>query len=31
LISKIILSINMVLGRFEIIALLYIFISRLRR
>ncbi len=31
LISKLILSINMVLGRFEIIALLYIFISRLRR
>jgi trk system potassium uptake protein len=30
-ISKLILSINMVLGRFEIIALLYIFISRLRR
>ena len=29
--SKVILSINMVLGRFEIIALLYIFISRLRR
>ena len=31
LVSKLILSINMVLGRFEIIALLYIFISRLRR
>jgi trk system potassium uptake protein TrkH len=31
LISKLILSINMVLGRFEIIALLYIFISRLRK
>ncbi len=31
LISKLIFSINMVLGRFEIIALLYIFISRLRR
>ena len=31
LVSKLILSINMVLGRFEIIALLYIFISRLRK
>ncbi len=31
LVSKLILSINMILGRFEIIALLYIFISRLRR
>src|SRR5688500_11687124 len=31
LVSKVILSINMVLGRFEIIALLYIFISRLRK
>ena len=29
--SKVILSINMILGRFEIIALLYIFISRLRK
>ena len=29
--SKVILSINMILGRFEIIALLYIFISQLRK
>ncbi len=30
-ISKMILSFNMILGRFEIIAILYIFISKLRR
>jgi trk system potassium uptake protein len=30
-ISKLILSFNMILGRFEIIAILYIFISKLRR
>ena len=30
-ISKLILSFNMIMGRFEIIAILYIFISRLRR
>jgi trk system potassium uptake protein TrkH len=30
-ISKMILSFNMIMGRFEIIAILYIFISRLRR
>ena len=30
-ISKLILSINMIMGRFEIIAILYIFISKLRR
>ena len=30
-ISKLILSFNMIMGRFEIIAILYIFISKLRR
>jgi trk system potassium uptake protein TrkH len=30
-ISKMILSFNMIMGRFEIIAILYIFISKLRR
>ena len=30
-ISKLILSFNMIIGRFEIIAILYIFISKLRR
>ena len=30
-ISKIILSFNMIMGRFEIIAILYIFVSKLRR
>jgi len=30
-ISKSILSLEMILGRFEIIAILYIFIDRLRR
>jgi trk system potassium uptake protein TrkH len=30
-ISKLLLSFNMIMGRFEIIAILYIFISRLRR
>ena len=30
-ISKLILSFNMIMGRFEIIAILYIFISSLRR
>jgi trk system potassium uptake protein TrkH len=30
-ISKLILSFNMIMGRFEIIAILYIFISNLRR
>jgi trk system potassium uptake protein len=30
-ISKLILSFNMIMGRFEIIAILYIFVSRLRR
>jgi trk system potassium uptake protein TrkH len=29
--SKLILSLNMIMGRFEIIAILYIFISKLRR
>lgn len=31
IVSKIFLSINMIFGRFEIIAILYIFVSRLRR
>ena len=30
-ISKLILSFNMIMGRFEIITILYIFISKLRR
>jgi trk system potassium uptake protein TrkH len=30
-ISKMVLSFNMIMGRFEIIAILYIFISKLRR
>jgi trk system potassium uptake protein TrkH len=30
-ISKMILSFNMIMGRFEIIAILYIFVSKLRR
>ena len=30
-ISKMILSFNMIMGRFEIIAILYIFISKLRK
>jgi len=30
-ISKLVLSMNMILGRFEIIAILYIFIDVLRR
>ena len=30
-ISKLILSFNMIMGRFEIIAILYIFISKLRK
>ena len=30
-ISKMILSFNMIMGRFEIIAILYIFLSKLRR
>jgi trk system potassium uptake protein TrkH len=30
-ISKLLLSFNMIMGRFEIIAILYIFISKLRK